>query len=97
MSGKEGDRQTPSMFIDLRTSVSPRSEPRPFEFDPICGSRLPVLYRVNGYSDGHRTFFFCSIACRRFFLEHSQLQASARQPVDERGQGESSRSSRAQP
>ena len=85
------------MFTGLGTSIQSHREPGHFEFDPICGSRLPVLYRVNGYSDGHRTFFFCSIACRRFFLEHSQLQTSARPPVDERGQIDSSRSSRAKP
>jgi YHS domain-containing protein len=71
------------MLKHRRIPVRPRSEPTPFEFDPVCGSRLPVLYRANGYSDGHRTFFFCSQACRRFFLEHSQLEAGARPPLED--------------
>jgi YHS domain-containing protein len=58
-----------------------RSRPEPFGYDPICGSRLPALYRVNPYSDDQGTYFFCSGACRRFFLEHGQLQRVAGKPL----------------
>ena len=54
----------------------PRPRLEPFGYDPICGSRLPALYRANPYSDDQRTYFFCSAACRRFFLEHGELQIS---------------------
>ena len=48
--------------------------PRECGFDPTCGSRLPAFYRANPYDDGHRTFFFCSEACRTYFLQHGQIQ-----------------------
>lgn len=60
----------------------PRSIAETPGFDPICGSRLPALYRVNPYSDDQVTYFFCSEACRRFFVEHSQLASSAHRALD---------------
>jgi YHS domain-containing protein len=52
--------------------------PREYGFDPACGSRLPAFYRANPYDDGQRTFYFCSEACRTYFLEHGQIQRVAR-------------------
>ena len=64
--------------MDIVQSSTPA--PRPLPFDPVCGSPLPGLYQANPFCDGGYTYYFCSVMCRRFFID--QRDAERRNRAD---------------
>lgn len=64
----------------METAITLPPIPRPLPFDPVCGSPLPALFEANPFCDGGYTYYFCSVMCRRFFID--QREAERRDPAD---------------
>ncbi len=61
-------------------TTRPRPPARPgLAFDPVCGSPLPPLYEANPFCDGGYTYYFCSVMCRRFFIDQRDAERAPRE------------------
>lgn len=71
--------------MEIATTRPPAA--RPIAFDPICGSPLPPLYKANPFCDGGYFYYFCSVTCRRFFIDQRNHEAAARDDRNPAGRG----------
>ena len=62
----------------METAITRPETPQRLAFDPVCGSPLPPLYGANPFCDGGYTYYFCSVMCRRSFINQKDAERTLR-------------------